>query len=58
MRPFMAMNIQKANILSAELKIVILDKKVLSLMVRFTENKKYGGDQVAEKEIQVELAPQ
>ncbi len=34
------------------------DKKELPLMVRFTENKKYGGDQVAEKKIQVALAPQ
>lgn len=34
------------------------DTKVLDLMVRFTEDKKYGGDQLTEKKIQVALAPQ
>nr|WP_320190155.1 fimbria/pilus periplasmic chaperone [uncultured Desulfobacter sp.] len=32
------------------------EQKMLPLLVRFTESKKYGGDQVAEKNIQLELA--
>lgn len=33
----------------------IAGKNIIDLIARFTENKKYGGDQIAEKEIRVEL---